>query len=168
MLRLIRVEHTIWHISKKVTNGKQHFDHVMAILSMLWHFLASQMHLMFFNTYWTFQFFVNTWMISWSITLMTSSFFPRTWRTMNDMYILFWTSLRKLDFMPSWRNSNFIKLKWNLWVTSSLEMAFSWISTRFKPLWKLSYPNFNFFKFQLLSNFHCTLFHYNDPSYSST
>ncbi len=144
-LRLICVKHTIWCISKKVMNGKQHFNHVMAILSTLWHSLASKMHLMFFNTYWTSQFFVNTWIISWSTTLMTSSFFPRTWRTMNEMYILFWTSLRKLDFMPSWRNSKFIEAKWNSWVTSSLEMEFSWISTRFKPLWKLSYPNIDYF-----------------------
>jgi hypothetical protein len=41
-----------------------------------------------------------------------------------------------------------------------LEMAFLWISTRFKP-------DFNFFKFQFLSKFHYALFHHNGPFYSS-
>ncbi len=37
----------------------------------------------------------NIWMISWFVTLTTSSFFPRIWGTTNDMYILFWASSRK-------------------------------------------------------------------------
>lgn len=52
------------------------------------------------------EFFVNTWMISLVVTLTTFSFSPRTWRNVNDMYDMFWTSLRKLDFMPSWKNAN--------------------------------------------------------------
>ncbi len=52
------------------------------------------------------EFFVNTGMISLVVTLMTFSFSPRTWRNVNDMYDMFWTSLRKLNFMPSWKNAN--------------------------------------------------------------
>jgi len=44
-------------------------------------------------------------------TSMTSSFFRRTWMTTNAMYVLFWKSFRKLDFMPNWRNVNSINLK---------------------------------------------------------
>jgi len=52
------------------------------------------------------DFYVSTWMISLVVTLMTFSFSPRTWRNVNDMYDMFWTSSRKLDFMPSWKNVN--------------------------------------------------------------
>ncbi len=42
--------------------------------------------------------------------------------------------LKRLDFMPNWRSVNSTNLKWNFWVTSSFEMAFTWIFIRFKPL----------------------------------
>jgi hypothetical protein len=45
------------------------------------------------------------------VTIMTSSFSQRTWRTTNTMYVLFWKSFGKLDFTPNWRNANSINLK---------------------------------------------------------
>jgi len=73
-------------------------------------------------------------MISWTVTSMTSSFFQRTWKTMNAMYIWFWKSFGRLDFTPNWRIVNSINLKWNFWVTSSPEMAFTWILVKFGSL----------------------------------
>jgi hypothetical protein len=43
-------------------------------------------------------------------------------------------SFKKLNFMPNWISVNSINLKWNSWVTSSLEMAFACIIIRFTPL----------------------------------
>jgi hypothetical protein len=63
-------------------------------------------------------------MISWFVILMTSSFFRRTWRTMSTMYVWFWRSFGSLDFTSNWRSVNSINLKWNYWVTSSMEMAY--------------------------------------------
>jgi hypothetical protein len=107
-------------------------------------------------------FFVNTWMISWFITSMMSSFFQRTWKTMNDMFDLFWTSSRKLDSMPSWKNVNFIKLKQNSLVTSYLKMASAWIFARFKPLsiglLEFLFAIFNVFLDSLTSQ--CFIAHY--------
>jgi len=128
------VVHIIWCIFDKMMNGKLHYIHAMAILSMLWCPLALRMHLLSFNTSWI-MFFMSTWMISWSITLMTSSFSQRTWKSMDGMFKLFWTNLEKSNFMPSWKNVNFIKPKWNFSTTSFLEMVCTWIFTRFKPLW---------------------------------
>jgi hypothetical protein len=48
--------------------------------------------------------------------------FLKTWKTMNDMYVLFWTNLKKSNSTPNWKNVNFIKPKWNSLVTSSLEI----------------------------------------------
>jgi ABC-type phosphate/phosphonate transport system permease subunit len=62
-------------------------------------------------------------------------FFSRTWKNMNDMFDLFWTSSNKLDFMPSWRNANSITPKWNYLNILFLEMAFAWIFIRSKNLW---------------------------------
>jgi hypothetical protein len=76
-----------------------------------------------------------------SITLMKSSFTPKTWKNMNNMFNLFWTSSRKLDFMPSWKNVNFIKSKWNSLTKSSLEMAFALILTKSLDHCQLGYPN---------------------------
>jgi hypothetical protein len=42
--------------------------------------------------------------------------------------------LWKLDFTLNWRSVNSMNLKWDSWVTSSLEMTFTWIFARFKPL----------------------------------
>ncbi len=39
-----------------------------------------------------------------------------------------------MNFTPNWRSVNSINLKWNSWVTSSLEMAFTWIIIMFIPL----------------------------------
>jgi hypothetical protein len=50
---------------------------------------------------------------------------PKTWKSTNDMFDLFWTSLGKSNFMPNWRNVNSIKSKWNSLITSSLEMVFA-------------------------------------------
>jgi hypothetical protein len=87
------------------------------------------------------------------VTLMTSSFTTRTWKNMNDMFDLFWTSLRKLDFMPSWRNVNFVKLKWNYSITLFLEMAFAWIPTRFRPL-SIGLPPLNYLWCSMFSWIH--------------
>jgi hypothetical protein len=43
-------------------------------------------------------------------------------------------SFKRWDFMPNWRSVNSINLKWNSWVMSFLEMAFTWILIRFRPL----------------------------------
>jgi len=80
-------------------------------------------------------FSMNTWMILWFVTSMTSPFFPRTWRNMNNIFNLFCTSFKKLDFTLSWKNANSIKLKWNSLDILYLEMAFAWILSRSKPLW---------------------------------
>ncbi len=114
-------------------NGRQHSKPITAILNMLWCHLALLTHLLFYNIWWTMS-FMSTWMISWFVPSMTSSFYQRTWRTMNAMYIWFWKSFRRLDFMPNWRSVNSINLKWNFWVTSSLEMAFTWIFIKFGSL----------------------------------
>ncbi len=86
--------------------------------------------LLFFNIWWTMS-FMSIWMISWSVTSMTSSFSQRTRKTMTAMYIWFWRSFRRLDFTPNWNSVNSINLKWNSWVISALEMAFTWTFTRF-------------------------------------
>jgi hypothetical protein len=78
--------------------------------------------------------FKNIGIILWLVTLTTSSFSLRTWRTVNGMDVLFSTSLWKFDSMPSWKNENFIESKWNYEFTSFLERAFAWIHARFKPL----------------------------------
>ncbi len=75
---------------------------------------------------------VNIWMILWSFMSMTSSFLQRTQKTMNIMYILLWTSSKKLKFMPNWRSVNYMKLKWSPWIASFLKMTFTWILI---PLW---------------------------------
>ncbi len=59
---------------------------------------------------------------------------PQTLKNMNDMFDLFWTSLRKSNFMQNSKNLNFIKMKWNSSTTSFLEMTFAWILARFRPL----------------------------------
>jgi hypothetical protein len=60
--------------------------------------------------------------------------FSKNMEDHDDMYIWFWKSFGRLHFKPNWISANSINLKWNSWVTSSLEMAFAWILTRFKPL----------------------------------
>jgi hypothetical protein len=73
-----------------------------------------------FNIWWM-RYFMNTWMILWFITSMTSW----KWKTMNNTYVLFWTTLGKFDFTSNWKCVNFIKLKWSYWATSVLKMAFT-------------------------------------------
>ncbi len=53
---------------------------------------------------------------------------------MSAMYVLLWKSFEKSDFTSNWKSVNSINPKWNYWVMSSLEMAFTWIFIRFKPL----------------------------------
>ncbi len=105
----------------------------MTILNMLWCHLPILMHRLFLKIWWMMS-FLSISMVSWFVTPMTSSFSQRTWRTMNTTYIWFWRSFKRLDFMPNFFNVNSINLKWNSQVTSFLEMAFTWIFTRFKPL----------------------------------
>jgi len=146
--RLIYMEHITWCIFEKVMNGRWHSKLVMTILNMLWCHLALLMRLLFSNIWWTI-YFMSTWMILWFVTLMTTSFSQRTWRTMSTMYVWFWRSFERLDFMPNWENVNSTNLKWNSWVTSSLEMAFAWILVKFKPLliglFQLLFEMFNVF-----------------------
>jgi hypothetical protein len=51
--------------------------------------------------------------------------------------------------MPNWKNVNSINLKWNSWVTSSMEMTFAWILIKFIPLliglFQLLFRMFNVF-----------------------
>jgi hypothetical protein len=90
-------------------------------------------------------------------------FFPRTWRNINDMFNLFWTSLKKLDSTLSWRNVNSIKPKWKFTSILSLEMALHGPSYGPNHC-ELCYPNFYswclmfFLICQLLLLLHCTLF----------
>jgi hypothetical protein len=42
--------------------------------------------------------------------------------------------------MPSWKNVNFIKLKWNFLITSILEMVYAWILIRFKTIMNRATP----------------------------
>jgi hypothetical protein len=131
--RLIYVEHTTWCTFDKVMNGRKCLEPVTTILNMLWCHLALLTCLIFFNN-WLMMSFMNIWMISWFVTSMTSLFSQKTWRTMSTMYIWFWRSFKRFDFMPNWRSVISINLKWNSWVLSFLEMAFAWIFTRFRPL----------------------------------
>jgi len=93
--RLIYVGHATWCIFEKVTNGRQHLEHVIANSNMLWCPLALSlpMHLLFSNTWWM-MCFMSTWMILWFVTLMTLSFSQRTWGIMNTMYVLCWRSFK--------------------------------------------------------------------------
>ncbi len=66
---------------------------------------------------------------------------------MNAMYVWFWKSFGKFDFMLNWRSVNSINFKWYSWIMSSLKMAFAWIPTRFIPLligFKVSFTKINF------------------------
>jgi len=51
--------------------------------------------------------------------------------------------------MPNWKSVNSINLKWNSWVTSSMEMTFTWILVKFIPLliglFQLLFKMFNVF-----------------------
>jgi len=127
------MEHTTWCAFENVMNGRRCSKFVTATLNMLWCHLALLTHLLFSNIWWIMS-FVNIWTILWFVTLMTSSFSQRTWRIMNAMYVWFWRSFGRLDFMPNYRSLNSINLKWNSWVVSSLEMALAWIFARFKSL----------------------------------
>jgi len=94
--RLTCVEHIIWCIFEKATTfwtPYGHFEYIMMSFDLT-NTLDEQS--------------TNIWMISWFVTLTTSSFFPRTWQTINGMYILFWTSSRKSNFTPNQSNVNFI------------------------------------------------------------
>ncbi len=93
-------------------------------------------------------FFMNTWMILWFVAYMTSPFFPRTWKNLNDIFNLFCTNLEKLDFTLSWKNANSIKLKWNSLDILYLEMAFIWILSKSKPLW-IGLPQLFFMMFNI-------------------
>jgi hypothetical protein len=68
---------------------------------------------------------------------------------MSAMYIFFWKSFKKLVFMLNWKSVDSINLRWNSWVILFLEMAFTWIFIRFKPLWiglpQLLFGMFNVF-----------------------
>jgi hypothetical protein len=92
----------------KGDDWKMHSKLVMAILNMLW----CPMHHLFFNIWWMMS-SVNIWMILWFVTLMTSSFFQKTWQTMNTMYILFWKSSKKWIFMLIWKSVDSINQRWN-------------------------------------------------------
>jgi hypothetical protein len=110
--RLIYVKHTTWGTFDEWKMAfKTHYDHFEYVVMPfgLTNTPAVFQHLMKMS-------FLNTWMISWFVTSMTSSFFQRTWRTMNVMYIWFWRSSGRLDFTPNWRSVNSINLKWNSWV----------------------------------------------------
>jgi len=84
---------------------------------------------------------MNTWMILWFVTLITSSFVPRTWRNMNNMFDLFWTSSKKLNSTLSWKNVNSIKPKWNSSSILFLKMAFTWIL-----VWSLNHCGLDYLK----------------------
>jgi hypothetical protein len=56
---------------------------------------------------------------------MTSYILQGNGGTMNNTYVLFWTTLGKFDFTSDWKCVNFIKLKWSYWATSFLKMAFT-------------------------------------------
>ncbi len=87
------------------------------------------------------MFSMNTWMILWFVTLITSSFVPRTWRNMNNMFDLFWTSSKKLNSTLSWKNVNSIKPKWNSSSILFLKMAFTWIL-----VWSLNHCGLDYLK----------------------
>jgi hypothetical protein len=114
--------------------------------------------------------FMSIWMILWFVTLITSSFSQRTWRTLSTIYVWFWRSINKLNFyLPNWRNVNSTNLKWNYWVTSCLEMTFAWILIKFRPLLirllHLLFEMFNDF-LNLPTFINVSLFFNNGPSYS--
>jgi hypothetical protein len=125
--RLIYVEHTTWYAFKESNEWKWcygHFEYVVMPFGL------TNEHVVFQHLT---MYFMNTLMILWFLTLMTSSFFQRIWMTMNTMYAWFWRTSWKLDFMPNWRNVSSINLKCNFWVTTFLEMPLTWIFIRFRP-----------------------------------
>ncbi len=69
--RLTCMVHTTWCVFDKMTNGRTHSIHAMAILSMLWCPLVLRMH------FFTNDFFMPNWMILSYVTLMTSSIFSK-------------------------------------------------------------------------------------------
>lgn len=78
----------------------------------------------------------------WFVTLITSSFFPRTWRNMHNMFDLFWTSSKKLNTTLSWKTMNSIKPKQNSLSILFLKMAFTWIL-----VWSLNHCGLDYLRF---------------------
>jgi hypothetical protein len=81
---------------------------------------------------------------------------PKTWKSTNDLFYLFWTSSGKSNFMPKWKNVNFIKSKWKWHFHGFLQGLHHY---------QLGYPNFYlrysmfYWICQLLSTFHYALFY---------
>ncbi len=78
-----------WKMTIKTRYG--HFEYVMMPFGLV---NGSTI----FQRWWMMS-FVSIWMILWSATSTTSSFFRRTWQTMNAMYVLFSKKIEKLVFM---------------------------------------------------------------------
>jgi hypothetical protein len=105
-------------------NRRRHLELVTTILNMLWCYLALQ-HTCFFPT-------SNERCLSWVFGWFCVCYFydilifSKNIETTRVVYIWFWRSLGRLDFMPNWRNVNSINLKWNSWVTSYLGSIHDW------------------------------------------
>lgn len=69
-----------------------HFEYVMMLFGLT---NAPSVFQHFMNN------FVSTWMISCDFMMISSSFSPKTWRTMINMYALFWISSGTLNFLPN-------------------------------------------------------------------
>jgi hypothetical protein len=110
-----------------VHNSFNHFEYVVMSFGLA-------MHMLSFNIWWM-MFSVRIWMILLFVTLMTFSFYWKTWQTMSAMYVLFWKNFEKLVFMSNWNNMDSINLRWNSWVILFLEMAFAGTFVRFKTFW---------------------------------
>jgi len=133
--------HITWCEFEEVMNGRLLFESIITISNIWWWFLA------FTNVVAIFQHLINDFFYGYLddfvVCYIDNIFmFPRTWRNMNNMFDLFWTSSKKLDFILSWKNVNSIKPKWNSLNILSLKMAFTWILVWSLNHCGLDYPRF--------------------------
>ncbi len=120
----------------------------MAILNTWWYLLALPMD-MFFNIWWM-MFSINIWMISWFITLMTSSFFQEYMEEHEQHIWLVLNKLREVGLYATLEKCKFHQTKVALLgYIISRDGIRMWILVRSKPLW-IRLPQLLFMMFNVL------------------
>jgi hypothetical protein len=129
--RLIYMKHTTWCAFEKVMNGRWHLKPITTISNTLWCHLALPTCLLFS----TFDERYLSWIFGWFHGLLHQwhpHFFKEHGRSQCHVCLVL-EKLWEVGLYTNLDKCDSINLKWNYWVTSSLEMAFAWILIRFKP-----------------------------------
>jgi hypothetical protein len=130
--RLIYMEHIIWCAFKKSMNGRRCSEPITTILNMWWCHLALLTRLLFFNIWWMMS-FVSTQIICGLLHQWHPHFLKKIENYECHVHLVL-EKLREVGLYAILEKCEFHQPKVEFLGYTILEMAFTWIFLRFRPL----------------------------------